>query len=296
MLERIPSLDFIPRELLHKIEKLMLAILVLIFADVFAKILRHIFFAKRHVSEQKSNKKKLLGLDPALIPILRGTLTATVYSVGVIASLEIVGLVSKTSMLALLGSAGLGAGFALKDLVSNTIAGITLLLSKPFKIGDYIESNSTGGTVKEVSVLTTKMETSDGLLLAMPNNLISTNPILNHSYNSKRRISIPLSLSYKEPLDKIMAVLEEIISNEPRFLKDPEAIIVVSDMKESCIQLQLRAWTLTDEYWDTYYDVMKKIKEATLQAGLELPVAQRHLPAISYVQVDNVPGTGESKT
>lgn len=293
MLKHFKFLHFIPDPILDKLEKLLIAIIILVVTRVLVAVLRYIFFDRvGHPEKPPPPKKNLLAFDKALLPILRGTMSVGIWTIGIMASLETLGIISKTSFVALIGSLGLGAGFAIKDLVSNTIAGISLLVSRPFELGDYIDINNDGvvigGTVKEVSILNTKLESIDGLFVAMPNSIMYTNPIINYTRNKKRRFVANLSLSYKEPLESVIGVLQNIVNNEPRFLKDPAPSIVVSDMKESNIQLQLRGWTTTADYWDTYYDVMRKIKDMSIAAGVELPAAQRHLPIITHVVTDNI--------
>ena len=272
--------QFIHPHIIILIDKIILALLILLATHILVIILRRSIFEKME-KKQKAKEhqiKNLIPMDRSLIPILRGITTAAVYTIGVCMSLEALGVISKASILALFGSMGLGAGFAVKDVVSNAVSGITLLASRPFRLGDYIscdaidETIKIEGTIKEISILTTKLETIDGVLVAIPNNMICTNPITNYSFNKIRRIVITLSVSHKEPLEKVTAMLHGIAQQDTRFLKNPPHQIIVSDIQNNAVQVQLRAWATRDNYWDTYYDNMKKVKETANAENINLQV------------------------
>ncbi len=280
LLKKIKFLEFIPADILIIIDKIIIAVLILLATHLLAIILRRSIFNKMEKRQQEKAKllSNLIPMDRSLIPILRGITTTAVYIIGVSISLETLGIISRTSILALFGSLGLGAGFAVKDMVSNAVSGIILLASRPFKMGDYIECNGTGGTIKEICVLTTKLENIDGILIAIPNTMICANPIINYSSNKIRRMVISIPVSHQESLEKVSMMLHHIVDEEPRFLKNPQPQIVISEIQNNAVQVQLRAWATSENYWDTYYDNLKKVKEKAALENIDL-----HAPALMQV-------------
>lgn len=215
-------------------------------------------------------------LDITLVPILCATATYAVYAICAVIILDIFG-VPTTSIIALLGAAGLAIGLALKDTLSNIAAGIMLLILRPFRVGDSVECASILGTVKEIGLFTTILETFDGLYIAAPNGCLWGAPMKNYTRNGTRRMDLIVGISYADSIEQGFNVLQEIIRNEERFLEDPAPRVMVQAMADSAVNLQLRAWTQVDDYWDTYWDQNKNIKEKIESAGLSIPFPQRDL-------------------
>jgi small conductance mechanosensitive channel len=218
-------------------------------------------------------------IDATLMPMLMSIATYATYTVGAIIILDIWG-VNTTSIIALLGAAGLAIGFALKDTLSNIAAGLMLLMLRPFKAGDFIEYESVMGTVIEVNLFTTIIHTYDGLYISSPNGLLWGNSITNYSRNGKRMMNIAVGIAYHDSIDKGLAVLHEIATNETRFLDDPAPQVMVTALGDSAVTIQLRGWALTSEYWQTYWDLNKQVKESIEAAGLTIPFPQRMLHMI----------------
>lgn len=246
---------------------LLLAILILIASTLVAKGVRQAI--------QRAHGR-LNRLDATLVPILSTTATYLVYIIGGVFLLDIFG-VNTTSIIALLGAAGLAVGFALKDTLSNIAAGIMLLFLRPFRTGDYIEFGSITGTVKEINLFTTILETFDGLYVSSPNSTIWGNSIKNYTRNGKRRLDIIVGISYDDSIDAGLGVLRSIIASESRFLQDPVPQVMVAAMADSSVNLQLRGWTSIDDYWQTLWDLNKRVKEEIEQAGLTIPFPQRQV-------------------
>lgn len=228
------------------------------------------------------SNERLHKLDETLIPILCTTASYLVYAIGGVFILDIFGI-NTTSIIALLGAAGLAVGLALKDTLSNVAAGIMLIFLRPFRVGDYINFGNVTGTVKEINLFTTILCTYDGLYVSSPNNTILTNSITNYTRNGKRRMDITVGISYDDSIDKGLAVLQNVIDTESVFLKDPAPMAIVTSMGESSIDLQLRAWTKLDDYWSTLWRLNKRIKEDIEQAGLTIPYPHRSL------QINTIP-------
>jgi len=212
--------------------------------------------------------------DETLVPVLCTVASVVVYSVGLVIILDFFG-VNTASIIALLGAAGLAVALALKDTLSNIAAGMMLLVLRPFRSGDYIEFGSLDGTVKEIGLFTTILETRDGLYISSPNSSLWETPIKNYTRNGTRRMDLIVGISYTDSIDNGFDALQTVIQNEPRFMGEPAPKLMVQAMADSSVNLQLRAWTSIENYWDVYWDSNKKIKEQVEAAGLTIPYPQR---------------------
>jgi small conductance mechanosensitive channel len=227
--------------------------------------------ARRFIRRADNHLEKL---DETLVPVLCTSATYLIYIVGLVIILDIFG-VNTASIITLLGVAGLAIGFALKDTLSNIAAGIMLLILRPFKVGDFIEFGSTMGTIKEINLFATILETFDGLYISSPNGQIWSSTIKNYNRNDKRRLDVMVGISYGDSIDAGFEVLRQIIATEPRFLQEPAPPqTMVISLADSSVNLQLRGWTTTDDYWQTLCDLNKRVKEEVEQAGLHIPFPQ----------------------
>ncbi|MGL4525176.1 MAG: mechanosensitive ion channel family protein [Spirochaetia bacterium] len=262
------------------------AIVFVIFALTY--LIVHLF--KRAIL---GNKKKALALDRAWVPIVMGIVSGLAYSIALFTSLDILGIISKTTILTVLGSLGLGVGFALKDLLSNTIAGIIILIARPFSAGDLIDCNSgnqrVSGIVQLVSILTTKLESVDGVCIFIPNQLVWASPIINYSHNPTRRVTCALQISHAAPIEEAIQTLYAVIAQESRFLQDPAPMVIVSAIEDEYVKVELRAWTHTADYTDTLFDVTKNVKKAYESALLTEPVHTHHIQLSSkdFLRIKN---------
>ncbi|MBW6512914.1 MAG: mechanosensitive ion channel family protein [Desulfuromonadaceae bacterium] len=262
--------------------KAVLGIVILIVSVVVAKGVR------RAIQRLHDRLEKL---DTTLVPILCTTATYAVYTIGGVFILDIFG-VNTTSIIALLGAAGLAIGFALKDTLSNIAAGIMLLFLRPFRAGNFVEFGSVTGTVREVNLFTTILETFDGLYVSAPNSVIWGNNITNFTRNGKRRLDIVIGIAYSDPIDAGLDVLKKIISSEQRFLQTPVPQTMVASMGDSAVNLQLRGWTTIDDYWQTRWDLNKRVKEEIEAAGLSIPFPQRSVHVVANVANIEVADSG----
>ena len=250
---------------------IVLAITIIMLSFFTSKLL-HKAITKAH---EKYNK-----LDITLAPILRTSSSYLVYTIGIVFILDIFG-VNTTSIIALLGAAGLAIGFALKDTLSNIAAGIMLLFLRPFRSGDFVEFDSTMGTIREINLFNTILETFDGLYVSSPNNVIWTSNIKNYTRNGKRRMDIVVGISYGDIIDEGLKVLQQIGRSEPRLLKEPAPQAMVKSLADSSVNIQLRAWTTIDDYWETLWDMNKRVKEEIEKAGLTIPFPQQDVHIIT---------------
>lgn len=218
--------------------------------------------------------EKFERFDSNLVPILCTGTSAAVYSVALVIILDFFG-VNTTSIITLLGAAGLAIALALKNTLSNIAAGIMLLILRPFSSGHAIEFASILGTVKEVGLFTTILETPDGLYISSPNSKLWASPIKNFSKNGKRRMDLLVGIAYTDSIDDGFKALQQVVKDESRFLTEPAPKLMVQAMADSSVNLQLRAWATVDDYWNVYWDANKAIKERIEAAGLTIPFPQR---------------------
>ncbi|HAX17661.1 MAG TPA: mechanosensitive ion channel protein [Actinobacteria bacterium] len=218
--------------------------------------------------------------DETLVPVINTITSYSIYAVCTVIVLDIFG-VNTASIIALLGAAGIAVALALKDTLANIASGIMLLILRPFRKNDFIEFASMAGTVKEIGLFTTVMETPDGVYISAPNTSIWGVPIRNYTRNGKRRIDIVIGISYSDSIETAFNVMQKIIDNEKRFLPDPPPQIMVSSIADSSINIQLRAWTTVDDFWNVRWEQNKNVKERLEEAGLTIPFPQQDVHLIT---------------
>ncbi|MFG0774012.1 mechanosensitive ion channel family protein [Vibrio plantisponsor] len=245
----------------------LLTIVVFIVASIVSKIVR------RGVHKAA---EKLSGGDEIVSRLLSQVAYYAVYLVALVIILDLFG-VNTASLVALLGAAGLAIGLALKDTLSNIAAGIMILFLKPIKKGEFVEFSSYSGKVTDIGLFTSVFETADGLYISSPNSVVWGSTIRNFSRNNKRRMDITIGISYKDSVEVGLEVLNKLASEQEAILKDPEPKVIVHMFADSSVNLQLRAWAPTDQYWDTYWAIQKQIKSRIEEAGLTIPFPQRDL-------------------
>lgn len=245
----------------------LLTIVVFIVASIVSKIVR------RGVHKAA---EKLSGGDEIVSRLLSQVAYYAVYLVALVIILDLFG-VNTASLVALLGAAGLAIGLALKDTLSNIAAGIMILFLKPIKKGEFVEFSSYSGKVTDIGLFTSVFETADGLYISSPNSVVWGSTIRNFSRNNKRRMDITIGISYKDSVEVGLEVLNKLASEQEAILKDPEPKVIVHMLADSSVNLQLRAWAPTDQYWDTYWAIQKQIKSRIEEAGLTIPFPQRDL-------------------
>lgn len=250
---------------------LILAIVIFVASSLIARAVR------KAINNTNSRLKKL---DATLIPIFSTVASYVVYIIGSVFILDIFG-VNTASLIALVGAAGLAVGLALKDTLSNIAAGMMLLILRPFRAADFIEFGATQGTVKEINLFTTILETIDGLYIASPNSVLWSNNIKNFTRNGKRRMDIVVGISYSDSINEGFAVLQKIAEGESRLLVDPAPQVMVASMMDSAVNIQLRAWAKNENYWAAYWDLNKRVKESIEEAGLTIPFPQRTLHVVA---------------
>jgi len=182
--------------------------------------------------------------------------------------------VETASLVAVLGMAGFAVGFALQGSLSNFAAGIMLLIFRPFKIGDYVDIAGTAGTVKDLQLFVTIMNTPDNVRIIVPNGQVFGSIIKNYSAEDIRRIDMVFGIGYGEDIDKAVRTMKSILDADARVLKDPELQIAVSELADSSVNFVVRPWTKKEDYWAVKFEVTEKIKKAFDAEKIEIPFPQ----------------------
>ena len=245
--------------------RLAIAVLIIIAGKIVISVSRRL--AHKAVTGK-------LQADETLASLLRMVIHYGVLLVCLIMILDDFGI-STTSLIALLGAAGVAIGFALRDTLSNIASGIVILVLRPFRKGDFIECGSVMGSVREIGLFATDLETADGVFISAPNSSLWGVPLKNYSRNSQRRMDITVTISYSDSIDTAFQALRDIIAQEKSFLKDPPAQVLVQSLGELGTGITLRAWISTSEYWPVYWAQMKIVKEKIQAAGLTIAFPQR---------------------
>lgn len=182
--------------------------------------------------------------------------------------------VETTSFAALLASAGVAIGMALSGNLSNFAGGLIILVFKPFKVGDYIEGQNANGTVREIQIFHTILTTVDNKVIYVPNGALSSNAITNYNKQETRRAEWVFGVEYGEDFEKVKAVLQRIIDADPRILKNPAPMIALGALSASSVDIKVRAWAKTADYWDVYFDMNKIVYDTFNKEGIGFPFPQ----------------------
>lgn len=180
-----------------------------------------------------------------------------------------------TSFVAILGAAGLAIGLALQGSLANLAGGVIILLLRPFKTGDFISANGFSGTVKEIQIFHTILNTPDKNRVILPNGSLANAAITNFSHEETRRIDLVIGIGYDSDLKKAKELLMEIITEHPNTLDDPEPTVMVLELADSSVNLGARPWTKRPDFWGTKFDLLETIKLRFDEAGIEIPFPQR---------------------
>ncbi|MDR0495008.1 MAG: mechanosensitive ion channel family protein [Treponema sp.] len=206
--------------------------------------------------------------------LIRGIIRYGILVICIIMILNIFG-VNTTSLITVLGAAGVAVGLALKDTLGNIAAGIILLALGNFRIGEFIEFGTYMGTVKEIHLFNTILETPDGIYISAPNSSIWGSPLKNYTRNGKRRMDLSIGIAYSDSVDAAFQVMQNIIAAEPGFLTDPAPQVILQSIEDGSATITIRAWTSVQDYWNIYWEKTKTIKAKIEAAGLHIPLPQR---------------------
>lgn len=212
-------------------------------------------------------------VEPSLRSFLRSFISIALKILVIISVLGMVGF-QMTSFIAMLGAAGLAVGLALQGTLQNVAGGVIIMLFKPFKVGDFIEAQSFMGTVKEIQIFNTILTTIDNKVVIIPNGGLATNSLTNFSKMDTRRVDWVFGIAYGDKYEKAEAVIFDLIKRDERILQDPESFIALSKLNNSSVDIVVRCWVESANYWPVFFDMNKNIYNAFSAEGISIPFPQ----------------------
>jgi small conductance mechanosensitive channel len=221
------------------------------------------------------------GVDPSLRPFL-GSVIRALLNVAVFVSAAGIAGIETTSFVAILGAAGLAIGLALQGSLSNFAGGVMLLLLKPYKTEDYVEAGGTAGTVDQIQIFHTRLKTPDNKVVLIPNSSVVNNNITNYSAESTRRCDLNFGIAYDDDIDKARAIIKAHFDHDPRVLREPAYMIIVTSLGDSSVNISGRAWVRTDDFWYFLWDSTERIKKDFDREGITIPFPQRDVHLYSH--------------
>lgn len=254
------------------VQRLVLALVVLGLAKLLLFLLKHILA-----------KAVVRGMDASAKPLVYSLFSYAIYVVTLLLVLHIAG-VNTAGLVALVGAASLAVGLALKDALANIASGLLLMFLRPFKAGDYIECGQVKGRIKGIGLFNTTLVSLDGLYISAPNSSLWGSPIVNFSKNATRRLEIAVGIGYGDSTDRALAILRDMVENEPRFLKEPAPQFFVSALSDSAVNVSFRAWTRNSDYFDLLWTCTDNVKRRFDEAGITIPFPQRTVHVVQEIQ------------
>lgn len=239
------------------------ALLILFIGNIIVKVIAG--------SVSKVLQKKQM--DKAVVQFIYGLVRYLLFIIVLIAALGRIG-VQTASVVAVIGAAGLAIGLALQGSLSNFAAGVLIVAFRPFKSGDYVEVAGVAGSVDSIHIFQTILKTPDNKMIVLPNSSVIGDSIVNYSRYDTRRVDMLIGVSYKADLKKTKEVLRKVVESDPRVLKDPAVNIAVHTLADSSVNLIVRPWVNSADYWPVYWDLTQAIKEALDENGIEIPFPQ----------------------
>ena len=213
-------------------------------------------------------------VDPILVSFVTSLVQWGLMAFVIIAAITKLG-VQTASLVALIGAAGLAVGLALQGSLANFAAGVLIVLFRPYRVGDWVEAAGVAGSVVQVQVLTTILNTADNKQIVIPNGQIMSSIITNYNANNTRRVDMVIGVSYGDDIDKVRNTLRDVVYADSRVLRNPECQIAVSELAESSINFVVRPWVQVADYWDVKFGLTEAIKKRFDQDGISIPFPQR---------------------
>lgn len=254
--------------------KLIYAILILIVGLIIIKRLTKLL--------RKSLQKR--NMEPYLVSFFMKFGNILLKIVLVITIIEILG-VELTSLTVIIGAGGLAVGMALSGTLQNFAGSVMIHIFKPFKVDDYIEAQGYSGIVKEIQIFNTILITLDNKRVIIPNGGLATNCIVNYSAEPIRRIDLEIGISYKDDIDKARAIALKILAKNSKILKEPDSFVGVLELGDSSVNLAIRPWVKSEDYWEVFFGAREDIKKAFDREGVTIPFPQRDVHLIPQESV-----------
>ena len=244
--------------------KLVVAILIFYFGRVVARL----------ITRGLRNLMQAQDVDKILETFVCNLAYWTMMIFVIIATISQIGI-QTTSLIAIMGAAGLAVGLALQGSLANFAAGVLIVLFRPYRVGDWVEAAGISGSVEQVQILTTMLKTGDNKIIIVPNGQIMSSIITNYSANNTRRVDLTIGVSYDADLDKVRSTIKSLVDADARIMKDPECLIAVAELADSSVNFTVRPWVDTADYWAVKFELTEAIKKRFDQDGISFPFPQQ---------------------
>ena len=242
---------------------LIFAVIIFLIGLALSKIILRIFT----ICLNRAN------VDITDVGFLRSLLKVLLYTIDFIITLSILNI-PMTSIIAVISAAGLAIGLALQNSLSNLAGGFIILFSKPFKSGDYVETNAASGTVESIGILYTRILTADNKTVYIPNGKITDSTIVNFSEQNTRRVDFEFGISYSDDIEKAKSIILKLASEHPMVLEEPEPFARLGLQAEDSLQITVRLWTETENYWQVKFDLTEQVNQAFIDNNVTIPFRQ----------------------
>jgi small conductance mechanosensitive channel len=273
-MENITEFENYAKEYIDKIidflPNLLAAIVILIIGWWLSKVI------VKYVRKILSKKDYGIALEQFLTKIIEYTLKILVF----ITAINQIGI-ETTSIIAVIGAAGLAIGLALQGSLANFAGGVIIVILKPFRIGDWIEAQGVSGSVKEISLFYTKINTFGNQLVTVPNGPLANDNIINYTVEGKRKDAITIGISYDADIKQAKDILENLMLEQENIMRDPEPQVVVTELADNSVNLSLRFWALNEHFWDCHWYTIEEAKRRLDAAEIGIPYPQRDIHIIS---------------
>jgi len=245
-------------------------------------------WAAKMISKLLSRLMQKAKLDATLVTFVGHLAYFLILVLVIIAALEKAG-VKTSSAVVVLGAAGLAIAMAWQGSLSNFASGVLMVIFKPIKVGDFVDIGGAKGTVKDIQILNTVLDSPNNVRIIVPNSQITGSKVENYSANATRRIDLTVGVSYSDDLNKAKKVIQDVLANDSRILKEPAAVVAVFELASSSVNLVVRPWVNNADYWAVYFDTVERIKAALDENGITIPFPQqdiyiKKLPPITSAQ------------
>ena len=267
MLRETPVDVWLPQLIKDYLVPLGIKILVSIFVFIIGRWI--IKLIKNRLANGLLRKKA----DPTLHSFFSNLIAVVLNFVLIIFIISILGI-NTSSLVALLASAGLAVGMALSGTLQNFAGGVIIILFRPFKVGDFISAQGQEGIVKEIQIFNTIVTTPDNKVIHIPNGILSTGVMTIFTKEETRRVDWTYSISYGDDYDKAKAVLLKLCKDDKRILKNPEPFVEIFQLNTSSVDLRIRVWVKSQDYWPVYFGMNEKVYKTLPKEGLHFPFPQ----------------------
>lgn len=256
-------IDNILNKLVDFMGDLFFAIIIIVIGFKIVNIIvNKIKYGKRFSTIEKSNQSFILSIISIGLKIIVSIISITVIGIPM------------STVVAVVGSCGLALGLALQGGLSNIAGGIMIIIFKPFKVGDYIDTSSYSGTVKEINIFHTVLKTIDNKLIVIPNGDLSNSPIVNYSSMKERMLDLEINISYDNDIDKVRKILLDIANNNELVLKDKDILVNVKNHGDNAIIIVYRMWVNNSDYWNLKYTILEEVKKKFDKNKITIPYNQ----------------------